>query len=353
MSGFFRRFLGRRQTSSSRQVPSPEILNLESSYACNLHCWMCPRSLPAQEQGLLTPQLFEKIKPALSRLRYVNLSGFGEPLMCPQLPEIVRACKAAGCHTSFTTNGTLLSREVSKELLAQGIDAMNVSIDASSAQTYETVRGAGRFAQVLDNVQQFVELRHRTSTRVELQWVFLMMRSTIEELPGAVRLAAELGFDRLVAKHMETAISPADLAEALFNTGIAPDLDAKMNKRFHECVNAARKEARRQEMALFVHPRRYSIDGTCLAEPLKSLFVDFEGNVSACCYLNVRNVRAYMAEQPADTGVIGNLSEHSLDQLLQHPDHLGFLRQWQQGAIPEVCRDCLQINRMRLSDEET
>ncbi len=352
MSGFFRRFLPRRKTHSSRQVPSPEILNLELSYACNLRCWMCPRSLPAQEQGFLVPQLFEKIKPALSRLRYVSLSGFGEPLLYPQLPEIVRVTKAAGCHTSFTTNCTLLSRELSKELLAQGIDAMNVSIDASSAQTYETVRGAGRFAQVLDNFQQFVELRHRTGARVELQWVFLMMRSTIEELPGAVRLAAELGIDRLVAKHMETAISPEDLAEALFNTGIAPDLDAKMNKRFHECVNAARKEARRQEIALFVHPRRYSIDGTCLAQPLKALFVDFEGNVSACCYLNVRNVRPYMAEQPVDTGVIGNLSEHSLDQLLQHPEHLEFLRQWQQGAIPAVCRDCLQVTRMRLPDEE-
>ncbi len=353
MSGFFKRFVPRRKTSSSRHVPSPEILNLELSYACNLHCWMCPRSLPAQEQGLLTPQLFEKIKPALSRFRYVHLSGFGEPLLYPQLPEIVHTSKAAGCHTSFTTNCTLLSRELSKELLREGIDAINVSIDASSAQTYETVRGAGRFTQVLDNLQQLAELRLRTGTRVELQWVFLMMRSTIEELAGAVRLAAELGFDRLVAKHMETAVSPEDLAEALFNTGIAPNLDAEMNKRFHECVSAARKEAKRQEMPLFVHPRRYSIDGTCLAQPLKALFVDFEGNVSTCCYLNVRNVRPYMAEPPADTGVVGNLSEHSLDQLLQHPEHLEFLRQWQQEVIPPVCRGCLQVTRMRLPDEET
>lgn len=351
MSGFFTRFHRRRQTSSSQQVLSPEILNLELSYACNLHCWMCPRSLPTQEQGFLPLQLFERIKPALSRFRYIHLSGFGEPLLYPRLPEIVGASKAAGCHTSFTTNGTLLNREMSKDLLRQGIDAINVSIDAGSAQTYERVRGAGRFAQVIDNLRQLQELRRRMDVRVELQWVFLMMISTIGELPNAVRLAAELGFARLVAKHMETAISREDLAEALFNTAIAPDLDADTNSRFREYVDAARWEAKQRDIALVVHPRRYGIDGTCLAQPLKSLFVDFEGNLSACCYLNVRNVRPYMNQQPADTGVIGNIAEHSLDELLQHPKHLAFVRQWQQAEIPAVCKGCLQVTRMRLPDE--
>jgi MoaA/NifB/PqqE/SkfB family radical SAM enzyme len=353
VSGFFRRFCLRRQHGTPAQTSSPEILNLELSYACNLRCWMCPRSLGDTEQGFLPPNLFERLKPALGRLRYVHLSGFGEPLLYPQLTEIVRATKAAGCHVSFTTNGTLLSRALSEELLGQGIDAINVSIDAGSPQTYENVRGAGRFAQVLDNLRHFVELRQAKGRHVELQWVFLMMKSTIEELPGAVQLAAQLGCERLVAKHMETALSQADLAEALFNTGIAPDLDAEIDRRFRTCIAAARSEAGQRGIDLFVHPRRYRIDGACLAQPLKSLFIDFEGNVSECCYLNVRNVRPYMTVPLTDTGTIGNLSEYSLDQLLQQSKHLEFLRQWQHGEIPAVCRGCLQVTRMHLPDEES
>jgi MoaA/NifB/PqqE/SkfB family radical SAM enzyme len=337
---------------------SPYILSLETSYACNLVCAMCPRSRNGDAQGIMPMSVFERIEALLGKFRFVHLSGFGEPLMNPALPEIIARIKQAGSHASFTTNGILLNAPMAAKILASGVDAINISIDAATAETYERTRGRGVFLSLIMNLREFSRLLQESKRPVYLQWIFLMMKSTIGELPEAVNLASELGFQRVVAKHMETAVSRENLGEALFNTGIVEPLGAGTEALFRAQVRKARAIAQKRGIELLVHPRRYRVGPACLAQPLETIFVDYAGNVSACCYLNMLNVRPYLPVQagmehpPDSNGVLGNLRDASLEKLLSSKLYRAFRRSWERSKPPAECRGCLQIVRMNYPEGE-
>lgn len=329
----------------------PDTINIETSYACNLRCVMCTRHFEGTPQGMFSMDLFrERILPVIGRFRFVHLTGWGEPLMHPEFAEFVRLTKEAGCWVCFTSNGLLLKEPLSRKLLEAGLDLANISIDGSTPETYEKIRGKGTFVRALERVRTFNVLRRELGTKTRLEWTFVMMKSTIEELPGAVKLAAETGCDRILAKHMETALSREGLGEALFDTGVAPPPTPDEEKRFREILNAARREAEKGEIALVIHPRRYAIDGMCIARPLRSIFVDWQGHVSPCCYLNPLDMKPYMEEPPTDTGVLGRVEQVSLVDLLNGPEYERFRREWAGGSVPQACRGCLQVQRMNASE---
>ena len=53
----------------------------------------------------------------------------GEPLMHPDMVEIVRYCRELGFATSLTTNGFLLTRKLLQELEDAGLQVMQISVD--------------------------------------------------------------------------------------------------------------------------------------------------------------------------------------------------------------------------------
>jgi len=348
--------LGQFLKSSARRVwpamrpalPFPDTLTIEPSYACNLRCVMCPRHFEDTPQGMMSMAVFrERVVPALGRFRYIQLAGWAEPLMHPDILEIVRLCKEAGCWVCFTSNGLLLREPLSRRLLETGIDLVNISIDGSTPDTYERIRGKGTFHRVLDRMREFDALRREFDPRPTLQWTFVMMKSTIAELPGAVRLAAEIGYERFIGKHMESAVTREGLAEALFDTGLVPPPSAEEEERFSEVVSEAESVAREGGIELEIHPRRYAIEGTCLARPVQSLFVDWQGYVSPCCHLNPTDVKPYIETPPQATGILGRVDQVSLVDLVTSPEYEDFRRLWSRGEIPEACQGCLQVQRMR------
>jgi MoaA/NifB/PqqE/SkfB family radical SAM enzyme len=95
---------------------------------CNLDCSYCTeydntRSHPAVSD---LKQWLDKIR-ALGTMR-IALVG-GEPLLHPEIVEIVRYCRELGFATSLTTNGFLLDRKLVQELEQAGLQVMQISVD--------------------------------------------------------------------------------------------------------------------------------------------------------------------------------------------------------------------------------
>jgi MoaA/NifB/PqqE/SkfB family radical SAM enzyme len=344
--------LARKVLAGDAPLQFPDTINIETSYACNLHCVMCPRHFEGTPQGTLSLEVFrERILPVLGRFNYVHLTGWGEPLVHPKIAEIVRLSKSAGCWVCFTTNGLLLKSTLVQELLEAEIDLVNISIDGATADTYERVRGKGAFTKALERAREFdTARRNSTKNRPTLQWTYVMMKSNLEELPAAVELAGAYGFDRFIAKHLESALSREGLSEALFDTGIADPLTPEENSRYDAVLQKARETASRAGLDLEVHPRKYAIDGMCLVRPLRSIFVDWRGVVSPCCYLNRLDVKPYIENPPSDDGLLGSVEDVSLVDLLTGTRYGKFQRQWAAGQVPEACRGCLQVNRMHAKE---
>lgn len=323
----------------------PDHLALEVSYACNLHCMMCPRTFEGVPQEVLPPELFEKVKPWISRFKYIHLAGYGEPLMSPHFLDYVHAVRQAGSRPVVTTNGLLLKGKMARRLLEERIDCISVSIDAGTPETYEAVRGKGTFLKLLDTLRAFRILKEEASSDVFMVWVFILMKSNYRELPQAVEYAAELGFNRIVAKHLECTLTAEGFSEALFDTGYVPPPDPEIIQDLERVKEKSRGIAEGR-IDIEIHPYQMGSQGACLVRPITNLFVDYRGNLSSCCYLNVLNTRPYLEPAPEDPGILGNLYQNTLDELIRTKRYSDFQRDWIEGRVPEVCKGCVQLRRM-------
>jgi AdoMet-dependent heme synthase len=76
----------------------------------------------------------------------------GEPLLRPDLLELVRHCQAIKLKTGLATNGSLLTKEKAGQLKNAGLELFHFSLDGASDEIHRAYRGEGNFAQVLSGI---------------------------------------------------------------------------------------------------------------------------------------------------------------------------------------------------------
>jgi len=124
---------------------------------CNLSCIYCHREGErASKDRLSGSDIAEIIRVANGfGIRSVKFTG-GEPLLRPDLPEIIRSVPA-GMESSMTTNGTLLA-DLAQELKDAGLKRVNVSLDSLNPETYRKIAGTDRLSDVLDGISAAVDV---------------------------------------------------------------------------------------------------------------------------------------------------------------------------------------------------
>lgn len=157
------------QTQAPARVRA--ILDVELTNRCNARCIMCPREkTPAM--GLMTEEIFRKV--VARALDYGRVEGFvmcglGEPLLHPEVVEFVGMAARAGVRPSIVTNGSLLTKEMSRALVEAGVNNVNVSLGGFTKKTYEAVHRGLKFHKVYRNALDFVEVaRGRASMNIQI-----------------------------------------------------------------------------------------------------------------------------------------------------------------------------------------
>lgn len=123
---------------------------------CNLRCSYCmpDRFVSVPQRELLTCEEIERVCRIAVRLGITRfkLTG-GEPLVRPDIAELVgRVKRIPGVsQVTMTTNGVLLG-EVWEALVAAGLDAVNISLDATDRALYEKITGFDGLPQVLSAI---------------------------------------------------------------------------------------------------------------------------------------------------------------------------------------------------------
>ncbi|MEU3910182.1 MULTISPECIES: cytosylglucuronate decarboxylase [unclassified Streptomyces] len=107
--------------------------------ACNADCFMCEFAL-SRDTYRFSPEDFADLLPKArdAGVGYVRFTG-GEPLMHPDVVDLVRAGTAAGMKMSLITNGSLLPRTAAP-LAAAGLAQVIVSLDGASGATHDVYR---------------------------------------------------------------------------------------------------------------------------------------------------------------------------------------------------------------------
>ena len=119
------------------------IVSWMTTNRCNLtcrHCYQnaapdaCANELTTAEACTLIDQI------AAAGFRIMIFSG-GEPLMRPDIYELVSYAAGKGLRPVFGTNGTLITPEVARRLKDAGACAMGISLDSADAAKHDAFRG--------------------------------------------------------------------------------------------------------------------------------------------------------------------------------------------------------------------
>ena len=124
------------------------------THECNLQCLHCFAANSEKSQSVtLDDHDWFKIFDQLALLENPRLffTG-GEPLVHPSLMDFTRYASIKGIPIIIGTNATLVNNRIAKDLSAAGVAEARVSIDGSSSEMHDFLRGEGSFDKMINGI---------------------------------------------------------------------------------------------------------------------------------------------------------------------------------------------------------
>lgn len=151
----------------------PYTLLIEPSNYCNFKCIQCFQSLKQENyltrnRGLMDLELYKEIIRQMKewvgpKLKVLKLSLYGEPFTSPDFGEMLKIAKEADIaeRIETTTNMSLLTPELCRELVEYEIDYIRVSIYAGNQERYRKITNcaAADIEQIIQQLESIQDMK--------------------------------------------------------------------------------------------------------------------------------------------------------------------------------------------------
>jgi len=178
---------------------------------CNLRCVHCYSSSDACASApmLSTEQAMQLVDQVADFGCPVLLFSGGEPLLRPDLFELMAHARSRSLRTVLSTNGTLITDDNAAVLARLGLSYAGISLDGP-ADVHDRFRGrTGAYAQTMQGVANCRAHAIRTGFR------FTMTRENIEQIGDVFTAAIDNGVRRICFYHLIRTGRAEQLADAV------------------------------------------------------------------------------------------------------------------------------------------
>ncbi len=317
----------------------PVCLYLETTNRCNLLCTTCPRTFEALEPPAdMSWELFTSIVDQFPKIARVVLHGVGEPMMVRELPRMIRHLKDRGSYVLFNTNGTLLTRRRSLELIESGLDELRVSLDAAEPRAFALVRGRDMFERIVRNVRAFTALQHERKLEAPRVSLWLTgLKETIEQLPAFVRLAHEIGVAEVYLQRL--VYFPEGQGLARPESALFAQLDKAEGGLIHRAVELARSlgvkfnASGATEPGTSLEQQQEERPWSLCRRPWTLMYFTAHGKALPCCIAPF-SMRGY------DSFTLGDATQQSLREIWNGEGYQEFRRALLSDEPPVSCASC-------------
>lgn len=170
-------------------LSAPLKVFYDITYQCNLRCKHCFTRSGSKNKNELTLEEKMNLIDDLSELgvKKISIAG-GEPLICNDFIPFVRKCTDKGIKVSFTTNATLITKDIIIELSKLDIDNITISLDGHDPESIEIIRGKNTYDKILkglDNLHKYYKKNYAIKTT--------MMKTNIKHLEDIIRIGIKNG----------------------------------------------------------------------------------------------------------------------------------------------------------------
>ncbi|HRS89122.1 MAG TPA: radical SAM protein [Smithellaceae bacterium] len=325
---------------------------IEPTNRCNLNCLICIRNSWNETYGEMAWPVYRKLINDLKdfpEAKTIAFAGLGEPLLHPQLPEMISFAHEQGLRTEITSNALLLTPAMARRLIDAGLNQFTVSIDGASEDVYENIRPGSSLEQIVKNVTYLRRLTEADAKPIRIGVVFVAMRRNIQELPHLKKIARRIKASFILL----TNILPytADLQdEILYRLGprtnrisqapssplwILPDMDFT-----EETMKPLASIFRSPSNLAFLDFPLNRRNNYCPFISAGSVSIGWHGGVSPClpllhsytCFVRNREKRFLRCD-------FGNLAERPLNEIWANPGFSSFRELVRAFDFPP-CTDC-------------
>jgi len=299
---------------------------------CNLrcrHCWIAPKyqsgsnSYPALDLDLFK-SIIGQAKPL--GLAGVKLTG-GEPLLHPQINEILEYIQTEDLGMTLETNGVLCTAELAEKMAACKDPFVSVSLDGADSGSHEWVRGVeGCFEAALKGIRNLVKVGLRP------QVIMTVMRHNKRQMEPVVRLAKSVG----AASVKFNIVQPTARGEKLHNSGEALTIEELVD--LGRWVETTLSDSTPLPL-YFSHPMAF--------RPLGKMFGENGDGCGVCGISGILGVLASGSYALCGIGetvpdlIFGHGATNSLKHVWNNTPVLLEIREGLPRRLEGICGDCL------------
>jgi MoaA/NifB/PqqE/SkfB family radical SAM enzyme len=317
-----------------------DYLFIEITNACNFKCTWCPDEIMSRRRGFMKKERVFRILDEIAQKRAwlgpvfpVKLHQMGEPMLHPDLPEIVARAEGAGVEVELNTNCGLITGERVEALYRAGLTSLILSYQTPDPETFKT-RKAPRLAfdEYRDKVRLAVERKAalRARTRLEIDIMNTKhaegYRIVSEEEHAVAFLSDWIGFAREVeARH---GLAPREHDWERIRS--ARFLDQDENGSRYEVLDGVHlvwKRCHTWGNVIGGHATAEVADTYCPA-PHDQLVIQWNGDVVSCCtdYEGLTKT--------------ANVFAGSIEEVWRGEARRRRLEDMQEGRLLDVCARC-------------
>lgn len=249
----------------------------EITNTCNYHCSYCIFSSETKkyDDELNTEEVIQAIKDLKeNKFTYIKFTG-GEPFVRKDMTQILKYATELGFDMDISTNASLITNEIAKELKSFDFPMVHVSLDGHNKRTHEYVRGENTFERTLKGI------RYLTNNNVYTRIGTVIYKKNEDKLEDIVKLAIELKANEIIFSFMEA-------------VGRLAENETIISKR---TINSVKEEIEKIELKYkeqiqikysFTENKVAMSEGCCPAVN-KFLYINNLGQVSPCTWVVANN----------------------------------------------------------------
>lgn len=314
-------------------APYPSYVEIEITTVCNKKCIFCEHTHWDEKQESLTLDQFKSIVDQFPSLRWINLTGEGDPFLNKDFIRMLEYVKKKQVTTFFGDSFDMITPEVSKKLVDIGIDGIYISMDAATKETYEKIKVGCDFDRSVGNIKSLIEYKKEQKSPIpELCFRYVMTTLNYMESPDFIKLVRDFGTWKELGDgsriHFIGLLSFPQIKQYHI-----PELPQDV----HKSLIDKRNEIKDGADVVFTHtePSKFPSINRCLAwmEP----YIMIGGYALPCCAIMMANKRDHLRRY-----CFGNVYEKSFKELWNSERYKKFRQTVNSpnSPVPLLCRGC-------------
>ncbi len=176
----------------SRIFRNPFYVHLYVTRRCNLRCRMCNvwKNKDSKEMT------FQEIKIAAKKMKqmgatHIVITG-GEPLLRPDIFQIVEIFSKLGMSTRLQTNGVLLTEDKLNQLVKSGLDDITISLDTLDNLKQDDICGV-KGVGISDRVVKMLKLIPKKMPKSMSAANIVVSHKNLNEISGLIKFLDSIG----------------------------------------------------------------------------------------------------------------------------------------------------------------